>query len=225
MTPLKDKIQNWIFDLDNTLYSAESGIFQQVHVLMGEYVSKKLKLDINKAKEIQKKYFIKHGTTLRGLMDNHNVDPDDFLKEVHKLDYSIVGPNIKLNEELIKLNGKKIIYTNANLEHANNVLSRLNLENMFDEIFDIKLANYIPKPEIQPYKEVIEKYNLKPNQTAMFDDIAKNLVPAKKCGFTSIWIDIGEENVSDNIESSKNYLDFKTNDLTLFLDKVNRGIL
>ena len=225
MTPLKDKIQNWIFDLDNTLYSAESGIFQQVHVLMGEYVSKKLKLDINKAKEIQKKYFIKHGTTLRGLMDNHNVDPDDFLKEVHKLDYSIVGPNIKLNEELIKLNGKKIIYTNANLEHANNVLSRLNLENMFDEIFDIKLANYIPKPEIQPYKEIIEKYNLKPNQTAMFDDIAKNLVPAKKCGFTSIWIDIGEENVSDNIESSKNYLDFKTNDLTLFLDKVNRGIL
>ena len=218
-------IKYWIFDLDNTLYSAESGIFQQVHVLMGEYVSKKLKLDINKAKEIQKKYFIKHGTTLRGLMDNHNVDPDDFLKEVHKLDYSIVGPNIKLNEELIKLNGKKIIYTNANLEHANNVLSRLNLENMFDEIFDIKLANYIPKPEIQPYKEVIEKYNLKPNQTAMFDDIAKNLVPAKKCGFTSIWIDIGEENVSDNIESSKNYLDFKTNDLTLFLDKVNRGIL
>ena len=225
MTPLKNKIQNWIFDLDNTLYSAESGIFQQVHVLMGEYVSKKLKLDINKAKEIQKKYFIKHGTTLRGLMDNHNVDPDDFLKEVHKLDYSIVGPNIKLNRELAKLNGKKIIYTNANLEHANNILSRLNLKNMFDEIFDIKMANYIPKPEIQPYKEIIDKYTLEPSQTAMFDDIAKNLVPAKKLGFTSIWINIGEENISDNIESSKNYLDFKTNDLTLFLDEVNRGIL
>tara|TARA_Y100000590_G_scaffold468853_1_gene653491 strand:- start:13498 stop:14175 length:678 start_codon:yes stop_codon:yes gene_type:complete len=225
MTPLKNKIQNWIFDLDNTLYSAESGIFQQVHVLMGEYVSKKLKLDINKAKEIQKKYFIKHGTTLRGLMDNHNVDPDDFLKEVHKLDYSIVGPNIKLNRELAKLNGKKIIYTNANLEHANNILSRLNLKNMFDEIFDIKMANYIPKPEIQPYKEIIDKYTLEPSQTAMFDDITKNLVPAKKLGFTSIWIDIGEENISDNIESSKNYLDFKTNDLTLFLDEVNRGIL
>ena len=223
MTPLKNKIQNWIFDLDNTLYSAESGIFQQVHVLMGEYVSKKLKLDINKAKEIQKKYFIKHGTTLRGLMDNHNVDPDDFLKEVHKLDYSIVGPNIKLNRELAKLNGKKIIYTNANLEHANNILSRLNLKNMFDEIFDIKMANYIPKPEIGPYKEIIEKYNLKPSKTAMFDDIAKNLVPAKKLGFTSIWIDIGDENISDNIESSKNYLDFKTKDLTLFLDEVNRG--
>ena len=225
MTPLKNKIQNWIFDLDNTLYSAESGIFQQVHVLMGEYVSKKLKLDINKAKEIQKKYFIKHGTTLRGLMDNHNVDPDDFLKEVHKLDYSIVGPNIKLNRELAKLNGKKIIYTNANLEHANNILSRLNLKNMFDEIFDIKMAKYIPKPEIQPYKEIIDKYTLEPSQTAMFDDITKNLVPAKKLGFTSIWIDIGEENISDNIESSKNYLDFKTNDLTLFLDEVNRGIL
>ena len=225
MTPLKNKIQNWIFDLDNTLYSAESGIFQQVHVLMGEYVSKKLKLDINKAKEIQKKYFIKHGTTLRGLMDNHNVDPDDFLKEVHKLDYSIVRPNIKLNEGLTKLKGKKIIYTNANLEHVNNILSRIELNDMFDEIFDIKMANYIPKPEEKPYKEIIKKYNLQPSKTAMFDDIAKNLVPAKKLGFTSVWIDIGEENISDDIESSKNYLDFKTKDLTLFIDEVNRGIL
>jgi len=225
MTSLINKIENWIFDLDNTLYSAESGIFQQIHELMGKYISEKLKLDINKAKEIQNKYFRKHGTTLKGLMDNHNVDPDDFLNEVHKLDYSIIGPNLKLNEELTKLKGKKIIYTNANLEHVDNILFRLKLNDMFDEVFDIKMANYIPKPEIGPYKEIIEKYNLKPSKTAMFDDIAKNLVPAKKLGFTSIWIDIGEENISDNIESSKNYLDFKTKDLTLFLDKVNRGIL
>ena len=220
-----NKIENWVFDLDNTLYSAESGIFQQVHELMGKYVSEKLKLDINKAKELQKKYFIKHGTTLRGLMDNHDVDPDDFLKEVHKLDYSIVRPNIKLNEGLTKLKGKKIIYTNANLEHVNNILSRIELNDMFDEIFDIKMANYIPKPEEKPYKEIIKKYNLQPSKTAMFDDIAKNLVPAKKLGFTSVWIDIGEENISDDIESSKNYLDFKTKDLTLFIDEVNRGIL
>ena len=225
MTSLINKIENWIFDLDNTLYSAESGIFQQIHELMGKYISEKLKLDINKAKEIQNKYFRKHGTTLKGLMDNHNVDPDDFLNEVHKLDYSIIGPNLKLNEELTKLKGKKIIYTNANLEHVDNILFRLKLNDMFDKVFDIKMANYIPKPEIGPYKEIIEKYNLKPSKTAMFDDIAKNLVPAKKLGFTSIWIDIGEENISDNIESSKNYLDFKTKDLTLFLDKVNRGIL
>ena len=96
----KDDFNNWVFDLDNTLYSAETGIFQQVDKLMGEFISKHLKLEIAEAKIIQKKFFKEFGTTLRGLMDNHGIDPDFFLEEVHKLDYSIVGPNQKLNEEL-----------------------------------------------------------------------------------------------------------------------------
>ena len=219
------KIDTWIFDLDNTLYSAESGIFQQVHELMGKFVSRELGIDIKTAKTIQKKYFKQHGTTLRGLMDNHGVNPDIFLKEVHNLDYSIVKPNNKLNNELAKLKGRKIIFSNANKEHVDQILKKLNLTDMFDKIFDIKSANYIPKPEIKPYREIIEKYKIEPRKAIMFDDIAKNLVPAKNVGFTSVWIDIGYENISDNIESSKNYLDFKTNDLTLFLDEVNRGIL
>ena len=221
MTNLNKKIDTWIFDLDNTLYSADSGIFQQVHVLMGEFVSKRLKIDINEAKIIQKKYYKEHGTTLRGLMDNHNVDPDEFLKEVHALDYSIVNPDEKLNAELKKLSGRKIIYTNANLQHANDVLKRLNLTNAFDEIFDIKMANYIPKPELKPYKLIINKYELEPKKTIMFDDIAKNLVPAKNVGFTSVWIDAGYENFSDDIENSKKFLDFQTKDLSLFLNKIN----
>ena len=225
MLSLKNKIDTWIFDLDNTLYSAESGIFQQVHVLMGKFVSKALKVDMKTAKEIQHKYFTRHGTTLRGLMDNHDVDPDTFLEEVHKLDYSIVSPNRRLNEELAKLNGKKIIYSNASETHINQILNRLNLTTMFDEIYDIKMANYVPKPEIQPYKEIIKKFEINPKKTIMFDDIAKNLVPAKKLGFTSVWIVIGKVNISDNIKSSENYLDFKTKDLTLFLDEVNRDVL
>ena len=131
---LKDRINTWIFDLDNTLYSADSGIFQQVHTLMGEFISKNLNIEIKEAKELQKKYYKKHGTTLRGLMDNHKINPDYFLSEVHNLDYSIVGPNKDLNKELEKLEGRKIIYTNANLEHAKNVLERLELTNMFQEI-------------------------------------------------------------------------------------------
>ena len=221
MTNLNKKIDTWIFDLDNTLYSADSGIFQQVHVLMGEFVSKHLKIDINEAKIIQKKYYKEHGTTLRGLMDNHNVDPDEFLKEVHALDYSIVNPDEKLNAELKKLSGRKIIYTNANLQHANDILKRLNLTNAFDEIFDIKMADYIPKPELKPYKLIINKYELEPKKTIMFDDIAKNLVPAKNVGFTSVWIDAGYENFSDDIENSKKFLDFQTKDLSLFLNKIN----
>ena len=219
----KEKINTWIFDLDNTLYSADSGIFQQVHQLMGEFISKNLNMDMSDAKKLQSKYYKKHGTTLRGLMDNHGIDPDHFLDEVHRLDYSIVGSNKILNEELYKLEGRKIIYTNANKKHVIDVLDRIDLTNFFDEIFDIKMANYIPKPELKPYEEIINLFNIKPESSAMFDDIAKNLVPAKKVNFTSVWIDAGYENFSDDIKASKEYLDFSTRDLSLFLKDVNEG--
>ena len=222
MSTLKNKISTWIFDLDNTLYSADSGIFQQVHTLMSKFVSAHLNIDIKKATELQRKYYRQHGTTLRGLMDNHNVDPDHFLSEVHQLDYSIVGPNFKLNRELKKLKGRKIIYTNANRQHANDILIRLELTNVFDNIFDIKTANYIPKPEASPYEQIISEFNIDPITTIMFDDIAKNLVPAKNVGFASVWIDVGYENFSDDIAKSKKYLDYETKDLSLFLDEVNK---
>ena len=122
----KDNINTWIFDLDNTLYSADSGIFQQVHKLMGEFVAKNLNMELAEAKKLQAKYYKQHGTTLRGMMDNHGVDPDIFLKMVHDLDYSIVGPDKKLNKELSKLNGRKVIYSNANKDHVDQILTRLN---------------------------------------------------------------------------------------------------
>ena len=221
----KDNINTWIFDLDNTLYAADSGIFQQVHRLMGEFISKNLNVDLTEAKKLQSKYYKQHGTTLRGMIDNHGTNPDYFLEEVHKLDYSIVGPNDLLNKELQKLKGRKIIYTNANKQHVINVLERIDLTNFFDEIFDIKMANYIPKPEIKPYEQIIDLFNINPKSSAMFDDIARNLVPAKKVGFTPVWIDAGYENFSDDIKSSKNYLDYETRDLSLFLKDVNDGAI
>ena len=223
MEILKNKINTWIFDLDNTLYSADSGIFQQVHTLMGKFVSENLNIELKEAKELQKKYYKQHGTTLRGMMDNHGVDPDHFLSEVHNLDYSIVGPNKQLNKELEELQGRKIIYTNANLQHANDVLEKLQLTHMFKEIFDIKDANYIPKPEINPYKKIIKHFSIEPSTAIMFDDIAKNLVPAKKVGFTSVWIDAGYENFSDDIASSKEFLDYETKDISKFLNEINMG--
>ena len=219
----KENINTWIFDLDNTLYSADSGIFQQVHKLMGEFISNNLNMDMPEAKKLQAKYYKQHGTTLRGLMDNHGIDPDFFLDEVHRLDYSIVSSNEILNQELYKLDGKKIIYTNANKKHTIDVLERIGLSNFFDEIFDIKMANYIPKPELKPYEQLINLFNIEPETSAMFDDIAKNLVPAKKVKFTSVWIDAGYENFSDDIQASKKYLDFQTRDLSLFLKDVNEG--
>jgi len=225
MTKLKNKINTWIFDLDNTLYSADSGIFQQVHTLMGDFVSRHLNIEIQEAKALQKKYYKKHGTTLRGMMDNHGVDPDLFLAAVHQLDYSIVEPDKDLNQQLEKLEGRKIIYTNANRKHADDVLERLELTHMFKEIFDIKNADYIPKPEITPYQQIIKNFDIDISRAIMFDDIAKNLVPAKNVGFTSVWIDAGDENFSDDIASSKKYLDYETKDISKFLNQVNMGQL
>ena len=158
-------------------------------------------------------------------MDNHGVDPDHFLAEVHRLDYSIVGPNKELNIELKKLEGRKIIYTNANMQHTIDVLERIELSNFFDDIYDIKMANYIPKPEMAPYEQLIKQFNIDAKSAAMFDDIAKNLVPAKKVGFKSVWIDAGYENFSDDIKASKSYLDHETTNITKFLENVNKGII
>ena len=220
MKNLQKKFNTWIFDLDNTLYSAETGIFDQIDKLMGEFISTNLNVDMNEAKKLQKKYFKKHGTTLRGLMDNHNINPEDFLNEVHRIDYSIIKPNLSLTNALKKINGNKIIYTNANRSHVNAILSRLELIDAFDNIFDITDAEYIPKPEISSYRELIKKFDVNTETTIMFDDIAKNLVPASKIGFTTVWIDIGRENYSDDIESSKEYLDYQTTNLPLWLNSI-----
>ena len=210
----------WIFDLDNTLYSAETGIFDQVDQLMGLFISKHLNLEMTEAKKLQREYFKEHGTTLRGLMDNHNIDPEFFLNEVHKLDYSIIKPDILMKNSLEKLTGRKIIFTNANKSHVDNVLNRLNINNIFDSVYDITDANYYPKPDIRSYKNFVKKYNIDATKTIMFDDIARNLVPASKLGFTTVWIDIGKENYSDDIKNSKKYLNFETTSLPLWLNSI-----
>ena len=210
----------WIFDLDNTLYSAETGIFDQIDQLMGKFISKHLNLEMPEAKKLQKEYFKEHGTTLRGLMDNHNINPELFLNEVHKLDYSIIKSDILMKKALENLKGRKIIFTNANKSHVDNVLNRLNINNLFNSVYDITDANYFPKPDIRTYKNLVNKYNIDATKTVMFDDIARNLVPASKLGFTTVWIDIGKENYSDDIENSKKYLNYETTSLPLWLNSI-----
>ena len=221
MVRINKEINSWIFDLDNTLYPADSGIFHQVHVLMGKFISKHLNVEIKQAQKIQRKYYKQHGTTLKGLMENYQIDPDVFLEEVHRLDYSIIHPNYELKKSLKKINGKKFIFTNANKKHAGVILDKLQIADLFAGIFDIKMANYIPKPEIEPYEKLIETYNINPHRAVMFDDIAKNLVPASKIGFTTVWIDVDHENFSDDIARSKKYLDHQTTSLPNWLNSIN----
>ena len=212
-------IKCWIFDLDNTLYAGETRVFEQVSNRMTQYVSNKLRVDLDKAKEIQIGYFHKYNTTLNGMIKNHKIDANEFLDFVHDIDINFLKKDLKLNEELKKLDGKKIIFTNGSRKHALNVTQRIGIDQHFDDIFDIIDSNFVPKPAIEPYKKLVEKHKIDPNLCAFVEDIARNLKPAYEMGMKTIWIENDEPWASKFSDS--NFINYKTNNLSEFLKKIN----
>ncbi|MGD8325897.1 MAG: pyrimidine 5'-nucleotidase [Sphingomonadales bacterium] len=184
-----DNVTSWIIDLDNTLYHAKSNLWDQIDVLMGRFISTHLGLDLSAAKKLQKSYLMSHGTTLRGLMDNHGVDPDYFLDYVHDLDLSSIGRDDELSGLLGHLKGRKIIYTNGSVGHARRVLDCLGVGHHFETIFDIKAADYVPKPRIEPMETMVRNQKVEASRAAMIDDMAVNLKPAHDMGMTTVWIE------------------------------------
>ena len=146
-------IKYWLFDLDNTLYSGQTKVFEQVDKKMSEYISKKLKVDLVEAKKIQKSYFYEYNTTLNGMIKNHEIDANEFLEFVHDIDIDFLKKDIPLEKELKKLSGKKIIFTNGSRKHALNVTKRIGIDKYFDDIFDIVDAEFFPKPTPSPYEK------------------------------------------------------------------------
>ena len=144
------KIKFWIFDLDNTLYSGKTKVFEQVDKKMSKYISEKLNVGIEEAKKIQKNYFHTYNTTLNGMIKNHKIDANEFLEFVHDIDIDFLKKDILLGEELKKLDGKKIIFTNGSKKHALNVTQKIGIDQHFDSIFDIVESEFIPKPAIEP---------------------------------------------------------------------------
>jgi len=212
-------IKYWIFDLDNTLYSAKTRVFEQVDKKMSEYISKKLNVSTAKAKEIQKNYFHEYNTTLNGMIKNHKIDADEFLEFVHNIDIDFLKKDLILGEELKKLDGKKIIFTNSSRKHALNVTKRIGIDHYFDDIFDIIDSEFVPKPAIQPYKKLVEKHKIDPKLCGFVEDIARNLKPAYEMGMKTVWIENDEpwaKKFSDG-----DFIDFKTNNLSEFLKQIN----
>ena len=144
------KIKNFIFDCDGVLYSDLEKVFGQVSKRMTEYIAKKLNLDLKKAKELQTNYFHKYNTSLNGLMVHHKINPKDFLDYVHDIDLNFLKKDLILREELLKLNAKKIVFTNGSNDHVNNITKHLGIDDLFNGIFDIVDCNFIPKPAIEP---------------------------------------------------------------------------
>ena len=181
-------IKNWVFDLDNTLYSPEEDIFSQIDKRMTEFIISKFNVNEEEAFNIQKKYFLEYGTTLSGLMKRENIDPDEFLEFVHDINLEILKPNKELSKLIKNLPGDKFIFTNGSKKHAENVLKQLEMSGIFDDIFDIKESNFIPKPNINAYLNFIDKTKIEPDVSIMFEDIGRNLEAAKKLGMKTVLI-------------------------------------
>ena len=181
-------IGTWIFDLDNTLYPKRSDLFPQVERRIGDYVARHLNLGPDEAYRVQKALFRAHGTTMRGLMVEHGVDPHDFLAHVHDIDYGRLNANPGLDGLLAALPGDKLIYTNGSTDHARKVLDRLGVTRHFRGIFDIVDAAFRPKPDPVPFDALIARHGFDPKAAAMVEDLARNLQPAAALGMTTIWL-------------------------------------
>jgi putative hydrolase of the HAD superfamily len=181
-------VDTWVFDLDNTLYPASCRLFDQIDVKMGDFVSRLLGVDHAEAKRRQKEMFYRHGTTLRGLMTEHGITPGDFLDYVHDIDHSAVPANQPLDEALHALPGRKLIFTNGTVAHAEKVLNRIGITHHFGDIFDIVHADFIPKPEMEPYRKFVRQTGIRPETAAMFEDIARNLLAPHELGMTTVLV-------------------------------------
>ena len=214
-----ETIKYWIFDLDNTLYSGKTKVFEQVDKKMSKYISNKLNVTIEEAKKIQKNYFHEYNTTLNGMIKNHKIDANEFLEFVHDIDIDFLKKDEKLAEEMKKLEGKKIIFTNGSKKHAINVTRRIGIEQYFDGIFDIVDSDFIPKPSIEPYKKLVEKHKIDPKLSVLVEDIARNLKPAYEMGMKTVWIENDEPWAKKF--SDADFISYKTNNLSEFLKKIN----
>ena len=212
-------IKFWIFDLDNTLYSGKTRVFEQVNKRMSKYISEKLNISTVEAKEIQKNYFHEYNTTLNGMIKNHKINANEFLEYVHNIDIDFLKKDPILSEELNKLGEKKIIFTNGSRKHALNVTKRIGIDQYFDDIFDIVDCEFVPKPAIQSYKKLVKKHNIDPKLCGFVEDIARNLKPAYEMGMKTVWIENDEPWAKKYSDSD--FINFKTNNLSEFLKQIN----
>jgi len=213
------KIKYWLFDLDNTLYSGDTKVFDQVNKKMSIFISNELHVTIEQAKKIQKNYFHQYNTTLNGMIKNHKINAKEFLKFVHDVNLDFLKEDPKLQNELINLKGKKYIFTNGSRSHANNVTKRIGIDNLFDGVFDIVDSDFVPKPLVEPYKKIIEKYGIDPQYCIFIEDIARNLKPAYELGMKTVWIKNDEPWAAEF--SNGSFINYKTDNLSDFLRSIN----
>ena len=182
------QVETWVFDLDNTLYPHHLNLWQQVDIRIRDYIAGFLKVTHDEAFRVQKDYYRRYGTSLRGLMEEHGLKPDEFLEIVHQIDHSAIEPNPALGDAIAKLPGRKLILTNGTRNHADAVMLRLEIGHHFEDIFDIRAAELEPKPRPQVYDRFLARHGVDPTRAAMFEDLARNLEVPHALGMTTILV-------------------------------------
>jgi putative hydrolase of the HAD superfamily len=182
------EVETWVFDLDNTLYPHHLNLWQQVDERIRDYIVDFLHVTRDEAFRMQKDYYRRYGTTLRGLMQEHGVAPDRFLDIVHQIDHSAVKPNAPLGAAIAALPGRKFILTNGTRRHADAVMTRLEIDQHFDDIFDIAAAELEPKPGRAVYDRFVAHHRVEPKRAAIFEDLARNLEVPHGLGMTTVLV-------------------------------------
>jgi len=218
MDPRFRHIRDWIFDLDNCLYPASAGLFALIDERMGGYIQRLLGCDPDEAKRVQKAHFHEHGTTLAGLMKHHDVDPHDFLVDVHDIPLDRVQCDERLGRLLPRLPGRRFVFTNGDAPYARRVLEAIGVDAHFDELHDIHSSELRPKPDPHGYQLLCERFAIDPRHALLVDDMVQNLVPAKALGMTTIWVDNGSERGSHGHDEA--FVDHRITDVGEWLESI-----
>lgn len=193
MDPRFAHVRDWIFDLDNCLYPASTGLFSLIDERMGAYIGRLLDCGPEEARRIQKAHFHAHGTTLAGLMAEHGVDPHHFLEDVHAIPLDRVAADQRLARGLGRLPGRKFVFTNGDAPYARRVLEAIGVHDQFESLHDIHASELRPKPDPHGYRLLCDSFGIDPTRAVMVEDMAQNLRPAKALGMTTVWVDNGSE--------------------------------
>jgi len=219
-------VEAWIFDLDNTLYPRDSNLFVQIDERIRAFVQELLDVDADEAFRIQKQFYEEHGTSLRGLMLEHDVDPDSFLSYVHDIDRSALKPDPALAGAIRRLPGRKFIFTNGSRAHAEKTAEQLGFTDHFEDIFDIVAAQLTPKPRPETYERFIKRFQVEPGRAAMFEDLSRNLLVPKEIGMrTTLVVPTGTREVFHEEwemegHGGAEHVDFVTDDLATFVGEI-----
>ncbi|ADM08867.1 putative haloacid dehalogenase superfamily hydrolase [Parvularcula bermudensis HTCC2503] len=224
-----DHVETWIFDLDNTLYPADCHLFAQIDERMTGFIEGFLRCDRAKARHLQKDYYRRYGTTLAGLMAEHNLPPDDFLDYVHDIDLSAVPPNERLGMAIAALPGRKYIFTNGSEGHAERVSDHLGVSHAFDGVFGIETGDFIPKPQEAAYHAFSARFGRCPRSAAFFEDMAPNLTVPAALGMVTILVQSDATWFEDEPQGKRPaipgdhppHVDHTTSDLTDFVGRLS----